>query len=80
MEQRPAAVFPLVAADEGGEAGLDLRVDLVQEMLEKDMLGRNGCVGFQRKDPVSVGMLELNKRPCGGLNRLVQVGHRNGRV
>ena len=61
MEQRPAAVLALMAPDEGGEAGLHLRVDLVQEMLEQNMLGRDGGIGFQWKDPMAVGMLELDK-------------------
>ena len=61
MEQRPPAVFALVAPDEGGKAGFDFRVDLVQEMLEQNMLSRDSGIGFQRKDPVAVGMLELDK-------------------
>jgi hypothetical protein len=61
MEQRPAAVFALVAPDEGGKAGFDLRIDFVQEMLEQDMLGRDRGIRFQRKYPMAVRALELSK-------------------
>ena len=54
MEQRPPAILALMAPDEGGKAGLHFRVDLVQEMLEQNMLGRNSGIGFERKDPVAV--------------------------
>jgi hypothetical protein len=47
-------------------------------MLEQNMLGRNGGIGFERKDPVAVGMLELDKCCGGAFNRLVQVGHKCG--
>jgi hypothetical protein len=43
-----------MAANEGGEAGFDFCVDLVQEVLEQYMLGRNSGIGFERKDPVAV--------------------------
>jgi hypothetical protein len=63
VEERPAAILALDLAQVAGEPLLHLWVDLAQEMLQQDVLGRDGGVGLQLESPVAVRLLHRHQRP-----------------
>ena len=79
-EERPAAVIGLTGADVGAETRLGLVIDLVEKMVEKDVLGRDGRVGLELEEPVAVVMLEAAQAGGGVLDDLLDVGSGNGAV
>src|SRR3546814_13035236 len=70
VEQGPAAMAALNAAQIDSELALNLDIDLVEEMLEQDVLGRNGSEIGRAScrervcayGMISVGGGELNKK------------------
>ncbi len=55
MIERPAAVVGLVLAQVDRELALERRLDLVQVMHHQDVFGRDGAIGLELEEPVSVG-------------------------
>ena len=57
VEQRPAAVVALDAAEIDADLGLEHRVDAVEVVFQQDVFGRDGGVRLQLEDPVAVLVL-----------------------
>ena len=72
VEQRPAAMRALDAAQVHADACLKRRIDPVQVMLEQDVLGRNRRVGFQLEAPMAVGVLPPLQRARRPLDAVLQ--------
>ena len=70
----------LTGADVDAEPRLGLRVDLVEEVIEKDVFGRDGRVGLELEQPVAVVMLQPAQAGGGILDDLLDVGKGNGAV
>ena len=62
VEQRPAAVRALYLQQIHADARLQGRIDPVEIVLEQDVLGRDGGVGFQLETPVTVRVLPPAQR------------------
>ena len=64
MEQRPAAVLALDAAQIDGDLALQLGIHrLGQIMTQQHIFGRNGGIGFELEAPVPVRLLGIEHRP-----------------
>ncbi len=75
VEQRPAAVLALNAAQVHRDLAFDLGVDrLAAEVAHQHVFGRNGRVGFQLEDPMPVRLLAIEQRAGGPINAVLQSG------
>ena len=59
--ERPAAVVGLAGAQVNPDLPLERRVDLVEEMLEQDVFGRDARIGLELEEPMPVGTLQLHQ-------------------
>ena len=88
MEQRPAAMVALDAAQIDADLALQLEVIRLAEIVaQQDVLGRDGRVGLQLEDPVAVVALLAQQRLRGAADvvararrQALDVGHRARRV
>ena len=80
VEKGPAAVIGLAAADVGAEPRLGLGINLVEEVVEEDVLRRDGRVGLELEQPVAVVALKVAQAGGGVLDDLLDVGGGNGAV
>ncbi len=63
LEQRPAVVLALDAAQIIADAGFEHRVDRLAEVMpQQDIFGGNGGVGFKLEQPMAVGPLAGEQR------------------
>ena len=62
VEQRPPAVRPLQPPQINRDFGFESRVGLAQEVLQYDVLRRNGRVGFELENPMTIRTLPLHQR------------------
>ena len=77
VKERPAAVVALPRPDVGAEPRLGLGIDFVEEVVEEDVLGRNGRVGLQLEHPVAVVALEAAQACRRVLDDMVDAGGGN---
>ena len=75
MDQRPSAVLLLQAAEIAGDLRFQRWVGLAQEMQQRDVLRRNGGVGFQLEHPVTIGALTLKQRRSRRLDGTLEARH-----
>ena len=68
VKQRPSAVGTLQAAQIDCDLGLEGRVALAEEVLQDDVLGRNGGVGLQLEHPMPVRAPEFQQCRAGRLD------------
>ncbi len=68
MEQRPAAIRALDAAQIDADPAFQLRVDPVEVVLQQDVLGRDRRIRLQLEQPVAVGGLPRAERGLGGVD------------
>src|SRR5215467_611927 len=75
VEQRPAAMRALHAAQVDRDLALELGVDrLGEKVTHQDVFGRDGAVGLELEDPMTIRLLAVEQRLCRGLNVLFQSG------
>src|SRR3546814_8927044 len=79
VEQGPAAMAALNAAQIDSELALNLDIDLVEEMLEQDVLGRNDSVRFQFEHPMPVRLLARFEIAPRFLDHIIEQGYRRRR-
>ena len=80
VEQRPAAVRALDAAQIDRDLAFELGVDrLAAEVAHQHVFGRNGGVGLELEHPMPVRLLAVEQRAGGPLNAVLQSGIAVGR-
>jgi len=77
MEQRPAALFVLDATQVVGNAPLAHLIDIAEKVLEHDVLGRNGRIGFELENPVAVWALRVPHGLALRTHQLIKRSARN---
>ena len=73
MEQRPAAVITLDAAQIDRDLALDLGVErLAAEVAHQHVFGWDGGVGLELEHPMAVRLLAVDQRAGGPANAVLQ--------
>ncbi len=72
LEERPAAMPLLQAADEFGDLGIRRVVDLAEIMLQQDVFGGNRRIGFELEAPMAIAILQRDQRRGGAIDGEVE--------
>ena len=80
VEQRPAAMRALDAAQIGGDLGFERGVDRLGEIMpQQHVFGRNGGVGLELEHPMAVGALAREQRLRRRIDMPVEIEFAHGR-
>ena len=79
--KRPAAVRALDAAQIGGDAGFEHGIDRFAEIVaQQHVFGRNGGVGFELEQKMTVGALAGEQRLRGSFDMPIEIDLAHWRV